>query len=264
MQFPSRIPHPASRILRYALRFTLYISLLTACGEIVEPQATAPTAGATAQPQGQERLQNSNFAQDLSGWTISKPESDAVQSVDPVASADYAYNGAGKGVRFDTAPGVASISALEQEFTPTSAFTLSFVVRPQRGSSRIGISADGTRSNVNVSRLVFIDAGEPTAAIVVTAWDMNYVLRMPVAIDTWLPVTLTVDSSTGSQVLHVGDSQPITLDVLQANRPVGKAIVLGDRQPRSDAYTIPLTNIQVKDGLNGSYDYANISLLAKP
>ena len=258
--------HYTSRSTLFALRSSLFALLLvlTACGEIVEPQAAAPTSGATTQPQGQERLQNGNFAQDLNGWTTSKPESDTVKLVDPVVSADYTHNGVGKGVRFDTAPGVASISALEQEFTPASAFTLSFWVRPQRGSSRIGISADGSRSNVTVSRLVFIDAGEPTAAIVVTAWEVNYVLHMPVTPGTWMPVTITVDSNTGSQILHLGDSQPLTFNVLQANRPVGKAIVFGDRQPRSDSYTIPLTSVQVKDGLNGSYDYSDISVLAKP
>ena len=131
-------------------------------------------------------------------------------------------------------------------------------MRPQRGSSRIGLQSDATTRALSTGRIVFLDAGEPTATVVLTAWDMNYALQTPLEVGTWYRMRVQVDGSRGVQVFDFNGSRTVTL--VSASPSPSRALVFGDRQPRTDAYIIDWTNASVKDGLNGSYDYDDIAL----
>jgi len=228
---------------------------MSACGG-----TNSPPPPVLSPPTGSERISNGSFEQGATGWTASPAESEGVEVAQPVVGAESLHTGT-NGVRFTTAPGAAAISAFEQEFDPAESFTLDFWVRPQAGSSRIGLAADGRRSNVNVSRLVFLNAGDGASQIVFTAWDVNYAFAYPLDVGVWLRVRITVDGKAGVQTLRVGDYHTVTVSAARTDRPAARAIVLGDRQPRLDAYTIPNTNARVTDGLNGSYDYDDISVI---
>lgn len=232
---------------RKALPIVVAALLLAACG----PSSPAPAA-APQPASGEERLKNGGFEQSLEGWA---PESDGGGSA-PHTGAEFGRSGAG--ARFDTSPSSAGVSALVQEFAEASSFTLDFWVRPQRGSSRIGAQSDPTDRALSTTRLVFLDAGEPTATVVLTAWDMNYAFQTPLELGAWYRVRVTVDGARGVQVFDFNGSRTVTL--VSASPSPSKALVLGDRQPRTDAYDVTWTNAHVKDGLNGSYDYDDISL----
>jgi hypothetical protein len=224
--------------------------LLAACG----PAAALPEAQPPEPAQGEERIRNGGFEEGAQGWA---PESDGGGSA-PLTGPEFGHEGAG--ARFDTPPASAGQSAFIQEFEPATSFTLDFWVRPQRGSSRIGVQSDPTERALSTSRVVFLDAGEPTAAVVLTAWDMTYVFQTPLEIGAWYRVRVRVDGERGVQVFDFNGSRTVSL--ISAVPSPSRAIVLGDRQPRTDAYNITWTNTLVKDGLNGSYDYDDISLHA--
>ena len=223
------------------------IILLGACG----PAAAIPTAPPQP-PAGEEHLKNGSFDAGQESWA---PESEGGGSA-PQTGPEFGRNGAG--VRFDTPAGSAGVSALIQEVAPANVFTLDFWVRPQRGSSRIGLQSDPTTRALSTSRIVFLDAGEPSSAIVLTAWDMNYAFQAPLEIGAWYRVRVQVDGERGVQVFDLNGSRTVT--IVSARPSPSRALVFGDRQPRTDAYVIDWTNARVKDGLNGSYDYDDISL----
>jgi hypothetical protein len=237
--------------------FLLFLLALAGCAEIVETQPPQPAT----QPTASERLVNGGFELGLEGWTPSVPEVEGVEVQPPQAGAEWARQG-DQGVHFETPTGTAAISALEQVISPTGVFILDFWVRPQAGSSRIGLSADGGRGNRNVSRLVFLDAGQPSASIVFTAWDVNHVLPFEFILDEWLHVVVQIDSNAGTQTLQVDDTFWVTLVSSSGQLEPANAIVLGDRQPGTNVYTIQLTSARVTDGLNGSYDYDDIAVRA--
>lgn len=230
--------------------------LSSACGN---PAASSPTPNVPA-PSGTERITNGGFESGAEGWTASSPESEGIEAIAPAVGPDAAHAGA-NGARFATQPGTTAISAFEQEFAPAEDFTFSFWMRPQQGNSRIGLAADGRRSNTNVSRLVFLNAGGDSSQIVFTAWDVNYVITYPLDTNTWMLMRVVVDGKRGTQTLRINDNYVVTVSASQGNRPAALALVLGDRQPRNDAYTITNTNARVTDGLNGIYDYDDISLI---
>jgi hypothetical protein len=239
--------------LNNRLRLTgalLSFLLLVACG----PTAGAPAAQLLQPAQGEERITNGNFDEGPQGWS---PESDGGGSA-PRTDAEFGHDGAG--AHLETPEGSAGVSALIQEFEPATSFTLDFWVRPLRGSSRIGLQDNPTERALSTSRVVFLDAGEPTATVVLTAWDMNYAFPMPLEIGAWYHVRVRVDSERGVQMFDINGSRTVTL--VSARPSPSFAIVLGDRQPRTDAYDVAWTNAHVKDGLNGSYDYDGISLHA--
>ncbi|MBC8076935.1 MAG: hypothetical protein H7Y32_12725 [Chloroflexales bacterium] len=223
--------------------------LLIACGP-----ATALPAAPPPPPSGEERLSDGGFEQGLEGWA---PESEGDGSA-PRTGAEFGRTGAG--ARFDTPEGSAGVSALIQEFAPANSYTLDFWVRPQRGSSRVGLQSNGTRSGLSTSRVIFLDAGEPTATIVFTAWDVNYAFQAPLEIGNWYRVRVSVDGARGVQTLDFNGLRSVTLT---SARPFPTAaLAFGDRQPRTDVYSVMWTNARVKDGLNGSYDYDDLSLHA--
>jgi hypothetical protein len=239
---------------RRSIAIALLALLLSACGTAATPAPIVPP------PSGTERISNGGFEGGQAGWIASPAEAEGVEVLQPIVDATAAHAGA-NGVRFATQPTTQAISAFEQEFPEAKSYTFTFWVRPQAGASRIGLAADGRRSNVNVSRLVFLNAGEDSSQIVWTAWDVNYVFAYPLLANVWLPVRVAVDSAKGVQTLSIGNNHTVTISAVQPDRPAAKAVVFGDRQPRIDAYTIPNTNARVTDGLNGTYDYDEISLI---
>ena len=237
-------------IARISRRRTLGLAvllLLAACA----PQAAIPIAPLESAA-GQERLKNGTFEAGQEGWA---PESEGGGAA-PQVGPEFGHTSAG--MHFDTPAKSAGVSAVVQEFEPATDFTLDFWVRPQRGSSRIGLQSDPTTRGLSTSRIVFLDAGEPGATVVLTAWDVNYTFQTPLEAGTWYRVRVKVDGERGVQQFDFNGSHIITLTSAQ---PVpSRAIVVGDRQPRTEAYVIERTKASVKDGLNGSYDYDDIAL----
>lgn len=234
---------------RFACILVLFSLLLVACG--------APAQPAPAAPVGKQRITNGDFEQGDQAWTIS--QNDSVEVYDPVVSDESAYSGS-NGVRFSTIPGTSAISAYEQAFELTENFDFRFRVRPIEGDNRIGLAEEGPGANVTVLRFVFLNAGEDDSKIVITAWDTHYTLAYPLELNEWLEVRAQVDSANGVQVIEIGDNYRLRIEAPRSNQPGAGYIVLGDRQPSADPYVISYTQAEVKAGLNGTYDFDDISL----
>jgi hypothetical protein len=227
--------------------------ILSACGGAAVPLPLAPQPT----PVGDERIANGGFDQGFSGWD---QESD-VDEHKPKEGAEFGHNGAG--IRCETGSGTAGISAMVQEFTPASDFTLTLFVRANSGSNRIGLNTDGKNGQNIASRIVFVDVGLPTSAVVFSAWDMVYVLHTPLDAGVWYPLRVEVDSQQGVQRFVFNDTQRVTLFSAGKQFAPINSIIFGDRQRRTDVYIIAQTTVQVTDGLNGSFDYDDISLKAR-